>query len=395
LNILALIGFLLAALFQAGTPTPLPGAVVRAVLLYSPTCPHCQKVILEDLPPMFEKYGEQLQVVGVDTSTSDGHDLFQSSIQRFNVPPERTGVPMLVVGEVVLVGSEEIPEQFPGLIEEHLEQGGVDWPDIPGLAELIAKSMAQTTPTAESQQITTTSPQPTSPTTQPTGSLATQSAIILSPTDTSISSGLILDEGGQAGVFDRLMHDPVGNALAIVVLIGMLIAVGAGVAFLVLPAKVSQTDSKFWLIPILCVIGFGVAGYLTYVETAQVTAICGPVGDCNTVQQSEYARLFGVLPIGALGMIGYVAIVLVWLVGYYGNGRLADLTWLSLLGMTLFGMFFSIYLTFLEPFVIGATCAWCVASAIIMTLLFWLSLTPGKSALSRLLQRDVMPVYEN
>jgi uncharacterized membrane protein len=32
---------------------------------------------------------------------------------------------------------------------------------------------------------------------------------------------------------------------------------------------------------------------------------------------------------------------------------------------------FSIYLTFLEPFVIGATCAWCLTSALIMTLLLW------------------------
>jgi uncharacterized membrane protein len=27
----------------------------------------------------------------------------------------------------------------------------------------------------------------------------------------------------------------------------------------------------------------------------------------------------------------------------------------------------SVYLTFLEPFVIGATCAWCLTSAVLMT----------------------------
>ena len=37
--------------------------------------------------------------------------------------------------------------------------------------------------------------------------------------------------------------------------------------------------------------------------------------------------------------------------------------------MILFGMSFSIYLTFLEPFVIGATCMWCLSSAVIMLLL--------------------------
>jgi hypothetical protein len=40
----------------------------------------------------------------------------------------------------------------------------------------------------------------------------------------------------------------------------------------------------------------------------------------------------------------------------------------ALLGMTTFGTLFSIYLTFLEPLVIGATCAWCLSSANINTL---------------------------
>jgi uncharacterized membrane protein len=53
-----------------------------------------------------------------------------------------------------------------------------------------------------------------------------------------------------------------------------------------------------------------------------------------------------------------------------------------MLVMTSAGILFSIYLTFLEPFVIGATCAWCITSAVIMTLLFLLSLDPGRQAVS-------------
>ena len=40
------------------------------------------------------------------------------------------------------------------------------------------------------------------------------------------------------------------------------------------------------------------------------------------------------------------------------------------------GLAFSIYLTFLEPFVIGASCAWCLTSAVIMTVLLWLTAVP-------------------
>ena len=46
--------------------------------------------------------------------------------------------------------------------------------------------------------------------------------------------------------------------------------------------------------------------------------------------------------------------------------------------MTVCGTLFSIYLTFLEPFMIGATCAWCLASAVIMTTLMWLTAAPGR-----------------
>jgi uncharacterized membrane protein len=37
------------------------------------------------------------------------------------------------------------------------------------------------------------------------------------------------------------------------------------------------------------------------------------------------------------------------------------------------GTLFSIYLTFLEPFVIGATCMWCLSSAALMLALLWLT----------------------
>jgi len=45
----------------------------------------------------------------------------------------------------------------------------------------------------------------------------------------------------------------------------------------------------------------------------------------------------------------------------------------ALVLLTLCGTLFSIYLTALEPFVIGATCAWCLSSAVIVTLLLLLS----------------------
>jgi uncharacterized membrane protein len=139
-----------------------------------------------------------------------------------------------------------------------------------------------------------------------------------------------------------------------------------------------------WLelaIPLLAIVGLGVAAYLAYVETQAVAAVCGPVGDCNTVQSSPYARLFGFLPVGVLGVIGYVGILLAWLGGRLGADKLAAYMPLALFGMAGFGVLFSLYLTYLEPFVIKAVCLWCLSSAVIITLLMLFSLKPAVQAL--------------
>lgn len=370
-------------------------AVVRAVLFYSPSCPHCHKVITEDLTPLLEKYGDQLQIVGVDVSSSGGQALFMAAIQWHNVPPESQVVPMLFVDDVMLIGSLDIPEQFPGLIEKYLAQGGVDWPDIPGLREAMEASQpAQTStpeqatfetalPTTEQGLINATS---TPAASSPTATSAPTSAP--TPTPEGSISGMIQADAPPPGFSERFASDPTGNLLAIIVLIGMLLSFG-GAAVLLLSTKEPTNPGKLsWAIPILCGIGLFVAGYLSYVETAQVSAVCGPIGDCNTVQQSEFAHVLGILPVGTLGLLGYIAIGIAWTVSRLKSGYLSDLTTAFMLGMILFGVLFSIYLTFLEPFVIGATCAWCLSSAVIMTGLLWLIVMPGKAAIKNLLSSE-------
>ncbi len=351
----ALFGCLLW-LGSAQTPQP----VVRAVLFYSPTCGHCEKVINQDLPPLFRKYGDQLEMVGIDVTRPEAQALYLAALQYFKLPVG--GVPFLVVGEHYMMGSVDIPEQFPGLVESYLAQGGVDWPAIPGLVELIQTIHPTATPTP---YLTPTAPV----------------AAVTPASPESAQPGIVMDGPGQVGVGDKLARDPLGNGLAIVTLLGM----AATVLLAVLRfARLDVSNQPLWQelgVPVLCMVGLGVAGYLAYVETAQVTAVCGPVGDCNTVQQSEYARLFGFLPIGILGLLGYIAILAAWLIGRLGRGPLSVYVGLAQLGMTAFGLAFSIYLTFLEPFVIGATSAWCLTTALLITALFWLSLKPGKRAL--------------
>jgi uncharacterized membrane protein len=185
-----------------------------------------------------------------------------------------------------------------------------------------------------------------------------------------------------------------GFGIAAAVMAGM----GLALAY-VLVAAVQSGRGGWWpappawaerLLPPLALAGLGVAGYLAYVEAAGVAAVCGPVGDCNAVQASPYAKLFGVLPMGLLGGAGYVAILLAWGAGRWGRGVLAQLAPLALFGMSLFAVLYSMYLTYLELYIIQAVCAWCLSSAAIVTMIMLIAVRPAMDAIEEGGERPVV-----
>ncbi|MBX0328178.1 vitamin K epoxide reductase, partial [Oscillochloris sp. ZM17-4] len=317
--VIALLAGLLALLGAGAAHAADPA--VHAVLFFSPTCPHCHIVMEQVLPPLQEHYGDQLRILTVDVTQPDGQTLYQAAVTTFEITEDRLGVPALVLGQEVMVGSEEIPARLPAMIVAILSAGGNGWPAIPGLDALVGPDTTQ-------------------------ADLAPASAPALSP-------------------FQR---DPLANGLAVILLLAMLTAV-LSVLFSARPPFARPLPAwREQAVPALAIIGMGVAFYLASVELSGAQAVCGPVGDCNTVQQSPYARLFGVLPIGVLGIVGYVAILAAWALRRAGGG-VADIAASALPALALLGTLFSIYLTFLEPFVIGATCMWCLTSAALMTAL--------------------------
>ena len=333
-------------------------AVARAVLFYSPSCPHCQKVIQEVLPPLREKYGDQLDILEVNVSTSEAQDLYHLAVERYNVPEERRGVPLLFVGDRYLIGSREIPEKLPGIIEDGIAAGGILWPDIPGLSDVI---ISRTDPTTETKSADTEQ------------TTETQSSTNTIPSDTAPTTP-------GMGIMDKFNRDPIGNFLAVVVLIGLVASAIVSTAQVI---RLPENEQRLWpeWIPFaLIVVGLGIALYLSYIELTHSQAVCGPVGDCNTVQQSPYARLFGVIPVGLLGVAGYLVIGSAWIAQKAGVGQWKYYGALAAWAFTLFGVLFFIYLTFLEPFVIGATCAWCLTSALVMVLLLLASTPPAIEA---------------
>jgi uncharacterized membrane protein len=268
----------------------------------------------------------------------------------------------MVVEDKVLVGSDEIPEQLPGLIAAYLDQGGVAWPDIPGLEGLIAKAFVTQTETpavSETPQAEASiTPVPTQP--QPT------------PTATEVPPFLFSFESSQK-LLTNFNSDQPANSIALVVLVGMVLTVAIVPFAIARPLLAPVRGAVTWLIPLLSLAGLAIAAYLSYVEVQEVSAVCWPIGECNLVQQSEYAWVGGVLPVGVLGLAGYVGILLAWLASRVKLCWLSKLAAAGIIGMALFGTLFSILLTFLEPFVIGATCVWCLASAVLITVIFILS----------------------
>ncbi len=343
--------------------------VVNAILFYSPTCGHCHYVISEVLPPLFEQHGEQLQMIGIDISEPDGQVLYQNAIDELNISEQRRGVPTLLVANRVLVGSGEIPDEFPGLITDLLASGGAPWPQFTGLDEVLAANGLIADEAA--------APAPTS------AAAGASAAAEAEPAALPVAPAVPLDTDALAAATtmtaaERFMLDPVANTLAVAVLAGLMAALVFAAARL---WQTWQMTGAFplpglegwqsWAVALLALLGGGVAAYLAFVETTGTLAVCGPVGDCNTVQQSAYARLFGVLPVGVAGLFGYAAILLAWAGLQWGQGSLQRFSGIALVLMAFGGTLFSIYLTFLEPFVIGASCVWCLTSAVAMGLILF------------------------
>jgi uncharacterized membrane protein len=132
-------------------------------------------------------------------------------------------------------------------------------------------------------------------------------------------------------------------------------------------------DWRLWLMRLLALAGLGVSGYLTWTHLTNQAIACGGSQDCDLVQQSAYSTVLGI-PVALLGMLAYVTLLAL----LFLRGRLPEV-WdayipLAVFGISLIGVLYSAYLTYLEIYVIYAICRWCVSSAVIITAIFLLSL---------------------
>ena len=127
------------------------------------------------------------------------------------------------------------------------------------------------------------------------------------------------------------------------------------------------------VIAVLALFGLLVAAYMTLYKFGLIGTLACGAGSCEQVQSSRWAVFWGV-PVSLIGLIGYAVIIGVALLGLqprrFNNRRLAN----ALFVLATAGFVYSLYLSYLEQFVINAWCRYCIASAVIATLIWIFSL---------------------
>ena len=124
----------------------------------------------------------------------------------------------------------------------------------------------------------------------------------------------------------------------------------------------------------LALAGFFVSLYLWLWKLGVVGSLsCGPGGGCEYVQTSPYAMVFGI-PVAFFGVIGYLGLLVVSLVGLQPRWVQRREPTVALVVLSGAAVGFTAYLTYLEAAVIHAWCRWCLVSAGIITAIFAVSL---------------------
>ncbi|MCC6602346.1 MAG: vitamin K epoxide reductase family protein [Anaerolineae bacterium] len=136
------------------------------------------------------------------------------------------------------------------------------------------------------------------------------------------------------------------------------------------------------LIQLLSVPGMMLAFYLYLFHEGVLVVGCkvGSFWDCGQVSGpgAAYASI-GPVPVAFIGLAGYAVIfMLTWLQDW--DFPLMDYLPELMVAVTGFALLFSLGLTGLEFFVIRAFCQYCVVSAVLVLILFGLSLSYLRSA---------------
>lgn len=134
----------------------------------------------------------------------------------------------------------------------------------------------------------------------------------------------------------------------------------------------------------LDLVGLLIAAYLSVVELQGGVPACGVLRGCEEVARSEYSRVAGI-PVAVFG-VGLSHALLVLAIAWWRSQVYALL--LAHYGMSLAGVLFEAYFTYLQVAVIGAVCIWCAGYGLsllarfVVALIVWMRSVRGIPAQS-------------
>lgn len=129
-------------------------------------------------------------------------------------------------------------------------------------------------------------------------------------------------------------------------------------------------------------IGFLISLYVAVKKRPGQALICPLRSRCDLVIHSDYSRFLGI-PLEILGMAYYGFLVLGYGAAIFLSLSSPDVLF-ALLILSFVAAIFSLYLTFIQFFVIKELCTWCLTSAVISVTIFAITLSAGSL--------DVIPI---
>jgi uncharacterized membrane protein len=129
-------------------------------------------------------------------------------------------------------------------------------------------------------------------------------------------------------------------------------------------------DKKlYWFSIALAILGVSVSIYMTIYKLTDNNAMCLGSGDCSTVNASPYSEVYCV-PVAFVGILGYSAILGLLKLKNRAGSFFEQNSTLGVFGLSVTGFAFTLYLIYLEIYIIKAICPFCITSQITMTILF-------------------------
>ena len=124
---------------------------------------------------------------------------------------------------------------------------------------------------------------------------------------------------------------------------------------------------------LLSLAGLFIALYLHLYKIGKIGSLACGTGGCETVQLSSYSTFLGI-GVAFIGVLGYAVMFGVAMLAL--QPRFAGATWplKAMVILSAGALVFTLYLTYVELFVIEAICRYCVASAVLVVSLFLVSL---------------------